>query len=79
MRRSAAQQDADQRRADREARRLDSPYKDSHLQPGQRLRRGEGDRFRPEGADQGRFENEKRPRAVKRPLPPSRRKHKPAR
>ncbi|WP_375418859.1 hypothetical protein [uncultured Hymenobacter sp.] len=73
--RSAGRQDADQRRAQREARRLPSPYADSHLQPGRRLRRGEGNQPRPEGSDLVRFENGNRPRAVKRSPLAGRRKH----
>lgn len=72
--RSAGRQDADHRRALREARGAESPYKNSHLQPGRRLRRGHGDHPRPEGSDQFRYENGNHPRVVQPMFPALRRK-----
>ena len=62
--RSATRQNADHRRAQREAKRLQTPYEETHLLPGQHLRRGAGDHPRPEGSDQFRYENGNRPRVV---------------
>lgn len=74
--RSKARQDADHRRAQRTAQRLESPYKESHLQPGRRLKRGQGDQPRPEGSDQLRFENGNKPRVVQPKFPLGKRRQK---
>lgn len=67
--RSRGWQDTDNRRAAREARRLESPYKESHLKPGRRLKRGQGDRPAAETGNQLRFENGNHPRVVEPKFP----------
>ncbi len=74
--RSAARQEADQRRALREARRLDVPYKESHLRPGRRLGRDQGAKPHAEGSDRFRFENGNHPRVVEPVFPALHRKQK---
>lgn len=52
------------REAKRQAKKMDTPYKDTHLQVSTRLKRGEGDRPEPEGSNNLRFERDGTPRVV---------------
>ena len=71
---SPAQQRADNRRALREARRTETPYKDSHLTiTAQQLKRG-GSEARVAAADEPRFDRDGTPHATEPKYPALRRR-----
>ena len=64
-----AQQRAAERQAQRDARRVESPYKDSHLDPASL-----GDAARPRPAHEPRFGRDGAPRVARKKLPGQRRR-----